>query len=128
LPLALRPRWAELNAALGTVGVQPRVHGSYGWQRLTGLRYLLPASDIDLLLAVAGPEAADEAAGLLDAFQWAGPRVDGELIFPDGSAVAWREWMQWRRGAVDRILVKRLHGVVLEQGLDWLESRRAVAG
>ena len=126
LPVALRARWVELITALATGNVEPRVHGSYGWQRVTGLRYLVPDSDIDLLLAVSGPEAADAAAGVLDAFLWTGPRVDGELIFPDGSAVAWREWLQWRRGAVHRIMVKRLHGVVLEEGLDWLESRRAV--
>jgi phosphoribosyl-dephospho-CoA transferase len=127
LPVPLRPRWAELNAMLAAAEVHPRVHGSYGWQRLTGLRYLTPASDVDLLLPVAGADAADAAAQRLDAFQWAGPRIDGELIFADGSAVAWREWLQWRRGAVDRILVKRLHGVVLEQGVDWLGSRKAVA-
>jgi phosphoribosyl-dephospho-CoA transferase len=127
LPLALRARWAGLNSALAAVGVEPRVHGSFGWQRVTGLRYLMPASDIDLLLPVTGAETADAVAALLDAFEWVGPRVDGELIFPNGSAVAWREWRQWRSGAVQRILVKRLHGVTLEQGLAWLQSQRAVA-
>ena len=41
-------------------------------------------------------------------------------------AAAWREWLQWRRKAAGRIMVKRLHGVGLEQGMDWLEGRRAV--
>ena len=55
-------------------------------------------------------------------FAWSGPRVDGELVFPRGEAVAWREWLQWRRGEVDSVMVKRLHGVALEQGLAWLDD------
>jgi hypothetical protein len=33
-------------------------------------------------------------------------RVDGELAFPDGSAIAWREYLQWTERKVDRMLVK----------------------
>jgi phosphoribosyl-dephospho-CoA transferase len=126
LPVVLRPRWAELNVALAAAGVEPRVHGSHGWQRLTGLRYLTPQSDIDLLVPVSDVRAADAAAHRLDAFRWSGPRIDGELIFPNGNAVAWREWLQWRRGAANRIMVKRLHGVALEQGDAWMAGRRPV--
>ena len=126
LPVALRGAWKELNASLADCGVEPRVHGSFGWEQLTGLRYLTRTSDLDLLLAVADPQAADEVAERLDAFDWDGPRIDGELIFPDGSAVPWREWLQWRRGVARSVLVKRLHGVTLEEGTTWLPSRRMV--
>ena len=127
LPLAIRPQWDALITALAAGGTPPRVHGSFGWQQLTGLRYVMPGSDIDLHLSVPDVQAADAAAGRLEAFQWAGPRVDGELVFPNGSAVAWREWLQWRRGTVQQILVKRLYGVALEQDLERLECRQVVA-
>ncbi|WP_236599683.1 malonate decarboxylase holo-[acyl-carrier-protein] synthase [Ramlibacter alkalitolerans] len=126
LPLALRARWSALQRQCEAIDVHARVHGSFGWQAVTRLRYLMPASDIDLLLQVPGVEAADAVASRLAAFEWAGPRIDGELIFPDGSAVAWREWLQWRSGNVQRVMVKRLYGVGLEQGLDWLERQPAV--
>ena len=59
LPVALRARWAGLNTALAALDVDARVHGSHGWQRLTGLAHLLPGSDMDLLLPVSGPQVAD---------------------------------------------------------------------
>ena len=45
---------------------------------------------------------------------WNGPRLDGELLFADGAAVAWREWLAYRQGRAAQVLVKRLHGVALE--------------
>jgi phosphoribosyl-dephospho-CoA transferase len=33
-------------------------------------------------------------------------RVDGELVFPNGWALAWREYAQLIGGKVDRVLVK----------------------
>jgi len=126
LPTGLRARWIELAPSLAKGEVDARVHGSYGWQCVTGMRYLTARSDIDLLLPVCGLDHADAVAARLEAMPWAGPRIDGELLFPNGSAVAWREWLQWRRGAVDRIMVKRLHGVSLEQGTGWLEHHRPV--
>jgi phosphoribosyl-dephospho-CoA transferase len=123
LPPGLRVRWRALWEALAGQGVEVRVHGSFGWQALTGKHHVLRRSDLDLLLPVTDADSADHVASLLDEFQWSGPRIDGELLFPDGGAVAWREWLQLRRGAVDRILVKRLHGVSLETGSAWLACR-----
>ena len=126
LPGPLRAAWKELHGSLAECDVAVRVHGSYGWEQLTGMRYLTRTSDIDLLLVVPDVQAADAVAARLDAFRWEGPRVDGELIFPSGSAVSWREWLQWRSGSVQGILVKRLDGVALEQGMAWLPSRPMV--
>ena len=33
------------------------------------------------------------------------PRLDGELVFGDGAAVAWREWAEWRAG-----VARAVHG------------------
>jgi phosphoribosyl-dephospho-CoA transferase len=45
------------------------------------------------------------------------PRLDGELLWPDGAAVAWREWAAWRAGQVGALLVRRIDGVNLVE--DW---------
>jgi len=123
----LRKRWLSLCGDLGDLASNPRVHGSYGWQQITGLEYIAARSDIDLQLSVGDADTADRVTSLLERFTWKGPRIDGELLFPTGAAVAWREWLQWRRGAVDRVMVKRLYGVALVKGLEWLQDQPAVA-
>lgn len=115
LPAIARQPWRSLCAALGRLGVTPRVHGSHGWQKLTGQRYLRAGSDIDLHIAVDGDALADRVAALLQqGIATTEPRIDGELLFPDGAAIAWREWLQLREGRVREVLVKRLDGVALE--------------
>ena len=52
------------------------------------------------------------------AVSFAEPRLDGELRFPDGAAVAWREWEAWRAGRSRAVLVKRLDGCSL-----WRQGR-----
>lgn len=115
LPPAAVPAWRRLCAALRAQGARARVHGSHGWQLLTGQAYLHAGSDIDLCIAVADAGHADAAAALLHAHAPALPcRLDGELILPDGRAYAWREWRAWRAGATRAILCKTLHAARLE--------------
>ncbi len=86
------------------------VYGSWAWQALTGLPYLHPSSDIDVLLH---PTSQTQLLAMLQALQSAAPtkdasvQIDGEIVFPDGSAVAWREWLQAR----ERVLVKNFAAV-----------------
>jgi phosphoribosyl-dephospho-CoA transferase len=47
--------------------------------------------------------------------------VDGELLFPDGQAVAWREFAQLIGGKVEQVLVKHRSGVHLA-GMAHLEG------
>jgi phosphoribosyl-dephospho-CoA transferase len=82
-----------------------QVYGSFGWQHLTGMDYVRPSSDLDLRVQVPDHAMAKVAARALSALRLA-IRVDGELAFPDGSAIAWREYLQWAQGEVDRVLVK----------------------
>ena len=115
LPAAACKDWRTLCAALQAVGVEARVYGSHGWQALTGLACVREGtSDIDLLLPCATPAQADAATTLLARAARTLPRIDGECVFADGAAVAWREWVEWRAGAVRQLLVKRLHGAALE--------------
>ncbi|MBI5716654.1 MAG: malonate decarboxylase holo-[acyl-carrier-protein] synthase [Burkholderiales bacterium] len=114
LPDHARAAFSALLARLDAQHVQARVYGSHGWQLLTGERYVHAASDIDLWVAVDDTAAADAAAQGLAADVIARPRLDGELVFPDGSAVAWREWAAWHNGRARSLLVKRLYSVAIE--------------
>jgi phosphoribosyl-dephospho-CoA transferase len=113
LPEALRPAMQGLCDGLEGAGVVARVHGSYGWRHLTGLDHVRAGSDVDLCIAVADESQADWAATLLQASPCRRARLDGELVFSDGSAVAWREWLAWRSGRAQAMLVKRLDGCSL---------------
>jgi len=126
LPPSIRSIWLGLCAALTRLGVGVRVHGSVGMQHLTALPYTHADSDIDLTLPVQSAAMADNVVALLLAATLALPRrIDGELLLPDGGALAWREWQPWRQGRTDQLLVKRLHGVALETGLRWLHAEPA---
>lgn len=119
LPAPHRVAWRALCAALSGCGVTPRVHGSHGWQWLTGLDHLRAGSDIDLCIPVDGPAHADAVVAVLQSWPEDAPRLDGELMLPNGDAVAWREWCQWRAGRTPSVLVKRLDGVALAHALAW---------
>lgn len=106
-----------LDHAAGAV----QVYGSFGWQCLTGLRYLRESSDLDLRLAVPDLAAAEAVVRLL-ATERLPCRIDGELVFPGGWAVAWRELGQLLDGQVPQVLAKRLDGIALI-GLEPLQLR-----
>ncbi|WP_282298278.1 malonate decarboxylase holo-[acyl-carrier-protein] synthase [Stenotrophomonas sp. PS02289] len=87
-----------------------RVFGAFAWQLLTGLDYVHPRSDIDLLWRIDDRDSADHLVARLQA--WEGTfarRVDGELCLPDGGAVNWREYASDAR----QVLVKRVDGAML---------------
>lgn len=117
-----RREGAALASRLAALGTRPQVFGSHGWQVLSGLPCLREGSDLDLLIAV---ESLDQAGAVVDALAAAALpcRIDGELVFGDDHAVAWREFARWREGAVQQVLCKRLRGVELLDGA----ALRAVA-
>ena len=114
LPRTVAASWRALVAALAAADCAARIYGGYGWQALTRLAYVHADSDLDLLLPAIDARHADEIARLLATAPWHGPRLDGELLFPDGAAIAWREWLDYRQGRASQVLVKRLRGVALE--------------
>ena len=113
LPSHWRPALAELDRQARACGIVLRVYGSTALQALTGQRYLSAASDIDLLLH---PRSQGELAlglALLQRFAAQLP-LDGEIVFPGGRAVAWKEWSAALGGAAGtRVLVKEMTRVCL---------------
>lgn len=106
---AAPPGWQDtIRACLG-LDPEVRCFGSLAWHYLTGLPYLTPRSDLDLLW-----HPADAAAGALiqgiERLAAVSPvAFDGEIVAPDGGAVQWRELASGQ----PEILVKHAAGPVL---------------
>ena len=115
LPGTARPQWLRLCSGLHALGVVARVHGSYGWKYFSQLDHVRESSDIDVWIPVSDMGQADAAAAMLQSFPCRRPRLDGELVFGDGAAVAWREWLAWRAGRARALLVKRIDGSSLSR-------------
>jgi phosphoribosyl-dephospho-CoA transferase len=114
--LALETAWQRALAPLARdaarAGITLRVFGSAAWQTQTGLAYLHEQSDIDLLVEPADTGALDAAIALFERFERrASIRLDGEIVFPGGDAVAWREWNCVKSD--ERVLAKSLTRVAL---------------
>jgi len=116
---ALPPRWqagaAALTAQAAAQHVLLRVYGSAAWQSLTGLHYLGPRSDIDLLFYPESLAALEAGAALFQRHAEHLP-LDGEIVFPSGRAVAFKEWLlALEAGADMRVMVKDEAGVSLQR-------------
>lgn len=113
LPESARAAACDLHAGLRACGASARVYGSYGWEALSGLDHIRPGSDLDVCVQVEDAAHADDVAHRLGDATMEQPRLDGELMFPDGSAIAWREWSDWRAARTRAVMVKRLTGAML---------------
>ena len=106
LPARLPAAWREPVTQLQTETRMLPLHfyGSASLQALTGQPYLNHASDLDLLAYPASRDELAEIVARLVAHADALP-LDGEIVFPSGAAVAWKEWsMASQEGS--RVLVK----------------------
>ncbi|HEY0588089.1 MAG TPA: malonate decarboxylase holo-[acyl-carrier-protein] synthase [Pseudoduganella sp.] len=110
---SLPPRWRTPFAHLArdSAGLNLRIFGSLALQALTGLAYLRDTSDIDLLFR---PRDSAELDGgtLLLASHLDNLPLDGEIVFPSGQAVSWKEWFTARAHS-ERVLVKSQSSVKL---------------
>jgi phosphoribosyl-dephospho-CoA transferase len=113
------PGWQSTIASLLDLGeridVEPSAFGSLLWQHQTGLTYLSPRSDLDLLWPVpSGFDVLSLVFRIAEVQVDAPMRIDGEVIFPDGSAVHWRElWSAYLAGEGAEVLAKTMEGVRL---------------
>ncbi|MFG6488597.1 malonate decarboxylase holo-[acyl-carrier-protein] synthase [Roseateles sp. BYS78W] len=120
LPPNARGPARQLALALQACGATARVYGSHGWQHLTGLQHVREGSDLDVWVGVSGEAQADAVAAALNAFTAPSRRLDGELVFDGDAAVAWREWLAWRSGRVQALLVKRLRSASMPTSMEAL--------
>jgi phosphoribosyl-dephospho-CoA transferase len=130
------PQWraALLALQMDAMDALPpfRVFGSLAWQSITGMTYLRSTSDIDLLFSPESRQELSRAIGLLARHASTLP-LDGEIVFPSGAAVAWKEWRdvteaQATTGAgPSRVLAKQLDGVTLTECSTLLASFDAAA-
>ena len=89
--------FSRLTIAAAAAGIAIHVYGSWMWQAITGERHVHEASDLDVLIDVAGISAADRATAFLAEIE---PtltfRLDGEVSFANLGEVNWREYRQDR--------------------------------
>jgi phosphoribosyl-dephospho-CoA transferase len=102
--------WRSAIALLVALDADVRCFGSLAWQYVTGLAYLTPDSDLDLLWRVACAEMADTLGVRIAEIAESAPmRIDGEFVTPAGVGVQWREW----RSSARQLAVKGHEGVRL---------------
>ncbi|MEJ0015921.1 MAG: malonate decarboxylase holo-[acyl-carrier-protein] synthase [Acetobacteraceae bacterium] len=109
------PGWCAQVASVIALGerlaLQPVLFGALLWQRLTGLPYLQPGSDIDLVWPTPSAGILED---LLEGLEWldtAGPaRLDGEVTLAAGGGVNWRELRRQLRSPDGAVLVKSMDG------------------
>lgn len=109
-PLAWRGALAAMQA--DALGVQCGVFGSLAMQALTGQAYLRATSDIDMLFV---PHNLTQLRHSLEILLYYDGRLplDGEIVFPGGAAVAWKEWAQSAHVPGNHVLAKRRSDVAL---------------
>jgi phosphoribosyl-dephospho-CoA transferase len=117
-----QPALAELDAAAIHIDLELRVFGSLAWQALSGLHYLTPQSDIDLLWHPLSHTQLQQGIALLARWeQSSGLRADGEVLFGASNAVSWREWSTLKSCDDQRVLVKRASSAELVDARELLE-------
>jgi phosphoribosyl-dephospho-CoA transferase len=105
--------WREPLTALerDAAGLGLRVYGSLAMQALTGLLYVSPTSDVDVLFHPTSRKQLDEGLALLSRHATQLP-LDGEIVFPGGQAVSWKEW-RMAMAHPAKVIVKELLSVRL---------------
>jgi phosphoribosyl-dephospho-CoA transferase len=115
LPVAQAEILRRLDAGAAAGSVRLGVFGSLAWETLSGESYRHAESDIDLICDIATLEQLDAMLALLQRAAAALPcRLDGELRFPGGHAVAWQEIAARRSQPAAPVLVKGDHEVGLQ--------------
>lgn len=111
------PRWRHpmglLAAEIGQHDLTFEVYGSLALQALTATSYVTEQSDIDILFSPTTRRQLETGVALLQQYAKHLP-LDGEIRFPSGQAVAWKEWAQALHDCDhSRVLVKESLGVRL---------------
>lgn len=113
-PLRWQAALRALEVEARSLHVTIRVYGSLALQALTRQAYVTEKSDIDVLLFADSASSLQRGIALIERHAERLP-LDGEIVFPSGQAVAWKEWRNALHGASgERVLVKGRQSVSLE--------------
>lgn len=115
-PEAWRSVLRRLHFLGETLGMPVGVFGSLAWEALCGVRYVRTDSDVDLLFSPRTWKAVERILYELETVSRVPGevRLDGEVLLPDGGAVAWRELASWP----PRLMVKGPRGASLRAWAD----------
>ncbi len=125
-PPAWRAPLARLDADAMRLKLTIRVYGSVALQALTGQSCTTATSDIDLLFLPATLAQLHVGMNLLRSHATGLP-LDGEIVFPSGQAVAWKEWPGEATEPTNaRVLVKEKNAVHLSTIAELLRTLKDV--
>lgn len=114
LPPASGEALARLDDELQGQGARLGIYGSLAWEALSGEAYRHADSDIDIICDLA---SAANYRAVLDSLRRTAERLpcrlDGELRFPNGKAVAWQELAMIGDDRERSVLVKDERDVAL---------------
>jgi len=114
---------ADLAERLAAVGVNLGIYGSLAWEVIAGEAYRHPQSDIDGVCDLARRTQLAPVLTALDATAARLPvRLDGELRFAAGGAVAWREWQRAAADPAASVLTKGDDGLAVTSVARLLET------
>jgi phosphoribosyl-dephospho-CoA transferase len=116
LAAVLRSSEGPLRAHLAALerdaaAMRLRVYGSMAMQALTDMPYVTPASDVDVLFHPTSRRQLEDGLALMIRHAASLP-LDGEIVFPGGAAVSWKEWRMALANPA-KVMVKELHAVRL---------------
>lgn len=92
LPAGMAKCGARVVEAMNELGLDVSVYGSAFWSHAGQASCMTPTSDLDLLLRPVSAAQARRCLACLSELRAAEEvRLDGEMLLPDGSGVAWAE-------------------------------------
>ena len=106
MPSEWQDACTDLQDELIAAQLELRVYGSVALQAITGLSYLTATSDIDVLFSPRTDAQLQQGLHLLQTHAQRLP-LDGEIVFPSGRAVAWKEWADAVRNS-HKVMVKSM--------------------
>jgi phosphoribosyl-dephospho-CoA transferase len=85
-------RLSPILSAIETAKLPLQTFGSYAWQHFTGLSYVSPRSDIDLIVPIHRREDWGRFRQLMSETQKTDQRIDLEIILNGDASFHWREF------------------------------------
>ena len=105
--------WRAQLAALerDAADMHLRAYGSLAMEAITELPYVSETSDVDILFHPDSRRQLEDGVATLSRHASLLP-LDGEIVFPGGAAVSWKEWRMAIANPA-KVIVKELHTVRL---------------